>query len=52
MTKMTSHRFNINGYHSNGITWRPFLYTQAVRGNKNDEGGEGKEGKQSKLGRK
>jgi len=39
MTKMTSHRFNINGYHSNSITRRPFLYTHEGRGSRRDQGG-------------
>lgn len=52
MTKMTSHRFNINGYHSNGITRRPFLYTHEGRGGRRDQGGWGKEGETIKTGKK
>ena len=52
MTKMTSHRFNINGYHGNSITRRPFLYTHEGRGSRRDQGGWGKEGETIKTGKK
>jgi hypothetical protein len=44
MTKMTSHRFNINGCHSNSIARHPFLYTHEVRGGRRDQGGGCREG--------